>query len=124
VVQAGEVSDAVSERGAAALDVRDASGDGEALGQGDAGGREVAGAREAAEASERGFAPAGRVEVGQEWADGVNPGDRLVVAEIDSLDRAVLTLCRGVEVVVEDFMRWPVNRWGALVEMQQLELLS
>jgi hypothetical protein len=120
-----EVSDdAVSELGAAAVDVRESSGDGSAVGAGDAEGT-AAGAREAQAPSAPGPRSAAHgVAVGQEWADGLNPGDRLVVEEVDSLDRAVLTLCRGAEVVAEDFMRWPVNRWRALVEMQRLELLS
>jgi hypothetical protein len=115
------VSDAVSERGAAALDVRDSSGDGEALGEGDAEGREAAGAREA-EASSGGGSAGYRVEVGQLWLDGLNLGDALLVREVDGLDRAVLALVRGGRIVDPDFFRWPVNRWRALVAMQQLEL--
>jgi hypothetical protein len=118
------VSDAVGVSGAAEVGACDASAVRGEVGQVDAEGGGSAGAREAEEASSGGSAPFARVEVGQEWADGLNPGDVLVVEEIDGLDRAVVALRRGVEVVAEDFMRWPVNRWQALVEMQRLELLS
>jgi hypothetical protein len=58
--------------------------------------------------------------VGEEFADGINPpGFSWRVEDLTGDGCVVLRMFRDGEAT-ESVLRWPLNRWAALVEKQQL----
>lgn len=60
---------------------------------------------------------------GQEWADGLNPGCTWKLRKITDDGVAHLRMFRDGEKTRSQ-LRWPVNRWQALVGKQLLELVE
>lgn len=63
-------------------------------------------------------------DVGQVWADGLNPGFTWRVVEVDELDRVGIVASNADGEPTESYMQWPRNRWGALVGKQLLTLVG